>query len=424
MTKTVRVYFPYFPYPPSDGAAHVAFNQIRTLAEMGCSVELVCWKETLESFSAKRAQPYLELFPENVSVRVLAGGAPESAMKRGLRVGASLLISYSSAELFHYPPHLRPKGLEPVDLGIYHYSFAYPWLRMSRAAKANGSTPQEARQVVVFHNLESDLFEGRAKTGDLKLFRKWSSKLEKKIHERNAAKLRAHEGELRELADEIWFISPQDQAQWLQRFGRGETRFIGPGFSPQLRRKRTEKRMERVHTGLTTKGPVLGFVGALNFGPNLQSALWLVEKLAPRLDAYGFQGKLLIVGQGAPPELKRKAFPFPFIHFLGFVPDLEQFWSELDWSLAPHVTGSGVRIKLLESIASGVPTLANRAAVTRIHPNLVHNELLFVSDDPGQWCQQIMDSKRAGFRDKMSEAGTELSFPVELNTQRTLDFLR
>jgi hypothetical protein len=92
---------------------------------------------------------------------------------------------------------------------------------------------------------------------------------------------------------------------------------------------------------------------------------------------------------------------------MGFVPDLEPFWASLSFALVPHLTGSGVRIKLLEALASGIPTLATSEAALRIHPDLRVSPLLKVSDDPSLWVDMLM--KAQPFEHRLEEPGSILA---------------
>jgi glycosyltransferase involved in cell wall biosynthesis len=398
-TTKVRIYYPFFPYPPTEGSFHIAYEQVRAMSELGFQVELVFWKDGPDEMSAKLAQAYLDPFPENVARIILPGSKTEQVSDRIIRVGKSLFSSLSSPEILYYPPNLNPIFKEPVDLAIYNYGFAYSWLR-----RVHG---REHRKVVVLHNLESDLFEERALECQ-NLLTSW-------IHFKNAKKLRAHELELSNLADELWFISPEDQIRFERRGRSRFTRLVTPGFSKNFHQRRLNH-----FTKMPKKsGLVLGLIGSLDFLPNEVGAIWVLENLAPRLKDRGFQGELKIVGKGASEKVKRLAQEYPFVKLTGFLPDLEEFWASLNFSLVPHLMGSGVRMKLLESLASGIPTLATPGAVVRIHPGLRQSELLLSSDSPDEWCDRIMRPDSGQVRGNL--AG--LPLPWDLDSKHIYSFM-
>lgn len=402
-TQRVRIYYPHFPFPPTEGSFYVAFDQIRALTELGFKVELVFWKNSLVEASQKMKQPYIDLFPQGVFQTSLYKSEGESQSERLWRVVRSLFSDLSSPEIYYYSPSYNPQSTEAVDLEIYNYSFSYAWLKRLSFT--------QSKKIVVFHNLESDLFEQRALEE--------TSYLQQKIQTLNATKLRSHEAKLKDLVDEIWFVSPEDLQNYQQRNPSVVSqRFVPPGFSTHFYKTRVKYFLNRNRSQDRT--PVLGWIGSLDYHPNQKSVLWVIQKLAPCLQKRNFQGSIQIGGRGVPDEILHLAQPYPFIHFQGFVQDLEEFWSQLDFSLVPHVIGSGVRIKLLESLASGIPTLATSGAVTRIHPHLRATQLLKVSDDPDEWADWIVSSQNVGLRHRLSDLGL-LS---ELNSLKNYSFLK
>src|SRR4029078_11584493 len=112
-------------------------------------------------------------------------------------------------------------------------------------------------------------------------------------------------------------------------------------------------------------------------------------------------------GKSPSDVIQEKARAYPFVKVLGFVPDLEPFWAGLSFALVPHLAGSGVRTKLLEALASGIPTLATSEAAMRIHPDLRASPLLRVSDDPQFWVETLM--KAQPFEHRLEEPGSILA---------------
>ncbi|HUP57345.1 MAG TPA: glycosyltransferase [Bdellovibrionota bacterium] len=388
--QSVRIYSPSFPYPVREGAFQVAFDQIRSLVELGLSVELVVWKDTDRQIREKLAQPYLEKFPEQVRVINLHPSTAtqagiESQQHRVKRVTRSMLSPLASPELYYYPPEWSPLAIRSrpaelgstVDLAIYHYSFAYGWLSREQPVR-------EKKRAVVFLNLESDLFVEREHKSRLSLS---PARL---IHNLNAKKLYQHEKELARLCDELWFISPRDLETYQARFGVDHARLVAPTYSPRL----TEQRCAgfKKERGRVSK-VIAGFVGALDFHPNEASALWILEQVVPKLARKDFQGEIWFAGRGATPRIEAAARDYPFVKLKGFMPDLEPYWSALSFNLIPHLTGSGVRTKLLEGLASGVPTLSNREAASRVHPELRKSTLLTVEDDPARWAEILVSAE-------------------------------
>lgn len=356
----IRIYFPSFPFPITEGAHLVVADQIRYFAVKGHEVELVCWRESRASIERKLARSQ---WPSGAKWTLLEGGL-ETAAERLLRVTRSLTSEFSSPELVHYPPRLLEQvaHLDRVDLAIYHYSYAYLWL-----SQRDRLAP-ESRRVVHFHNVESELHVLRGGPFG------W-------IHRRNARKMRPHETALAAHTDELWFLSSRDA----KMLNIGNARVIPPTFDLALRARRRSLEVGQV---------LAGFIGGMNFKPNYESASWILRELAPRLAGSGFAGKLVFVGKEVPRDLYRLSKRYPFAEFKGFVENLDAFWAGLSFLLVPHIVGSGVRTKILESIVSGVPVLTNSAGAASLPAGARENKLLICQDDPTEWARILLQESR------------------------------
>ncbi len=379
----IRIYTPYFPYPLTEGAFHVIHDQAKSLKQRGHRVELIHWKS-----------PQQEPFTAKV-----------------LRVAGSLFSDLASPETYYYARQDAPEHTtqEVADLGIYHFSLSYPWLKFN--------TPRPEKKIIVhFHNLESELFELRKH--HTPFFAPGSAA----IHALNAAKLKRHELDLATLADELWFLSSVDHERYHQRLKvnhkHANTRIVPPTIDPQVRSNRQIKFLKQVKTS-TPPVTTIGLLGRYDFEPNRASLEWVIRELAPRLQSGGFQGRLQVIGPHVPPDLKKIAGQFPWVEILGFVPDLESFWSSVSFVLAPQQGGSGVRIKLLEALGSGVPVLAHASAAAPLDPKLQKSAFLTVSDDPDFWATCILNETPYKTRTSLQH----IPFESALSGQSVYEFL-
>jgi GT2 family glycosyltransferase/glycosyltransferase involved in cell wall biosynthesis len=106
----------------------------------------------------------------------------------------------------------------------------------------------------------------------------------------------------------------------------------------------------------------LVFVGGFRHPPNVDAVLWFVREILPRLRARMPALALSIVGAGAPPEVLALAGQSG-VSLLGQVPDLEPLLDRSLVSIAPLRFGAGIKGKLNQSLAHGLPTVATSCAV-------------------------------------------------------------
>jgi glycosyltransferase involved in cell wall biosynthesis len=108
--------------------------------------------------------------------------------------------------------------------------------------------------------------------------------------------------------------------------------------------------------------PRLLFTGKLDYGPNVEALRWYASEVVPHLERSGL--RLEVIGRC--PDEVRAELAGPSVEFLGYVDDL---WATLRTGrafLAPIVSGTGVKTKVLEGLAAGLPVIATPAGVEGI----------------------------------------------------------
>jgi glycosyltransferase involved in cell wall biosynthesis len=411
VSKQIRLYYPFLPYPVIEGSYQVVFDQAQSLLRLGHQVELVVWKDSATARQEK--QHDIQRLPLADRLRITPVGEPreagsgarsatapsrwrsgETLAQRGLRVVRSIVSPWASPEIFHYPADADPAVRLPgADIGIYHYSFAYPWLAQRPARP-------ERRVIVHLHNLESELARIRAPGAGL-----GSLSATGWMHRLNSRKLRAHEVDLHRLADELWFVSATDRDLYAERIGsRHRLRLVPPTYDLC---RAAERRRTWLAQPPDEPQVCLGFIGTMDFEPNRLSIEWIVEALAPALAQRRFAGKIVVVGRGIPDRLRAAGDRYGFFEWCGFLPSLEEFWARLSFLLVPHIRGSGIRTKLLESLTRGVPALANQPAVAALRADVQQLPLLFVADSAADWAAHIL-AEREPFRTRRDHADQDL----------------
>ena len=119
------------------------------------------------------------------------------------------------------------------------------------------------------------------------------------------------------------------------------------------------------------------FIGNLHYQPNAQAAR-AVTALVRDLRGCGVPARARIVGRG-PAALM---LPEPGICWRGPVPGLDAECRGVALALAPLVSGSGMKMKMLTYLAAGLPVLATGEAAAGLddgHPGVV------VCDDLARW---------------------------------------
>ncbi len=99
------------------------------------------------------------------------------------------------------------------------------------------------------------------------------------------------------------------------------------------------------------------FVGSFRHVPNVEAMNWFTAEVFPRVIQMRPEVVLVIVGADAPDSLKHLN-EHPHIRMLGFVEDVREPLLKCKVFLCPVLAGSGVRVKLLEAFACGIPAVS------------------------------------------------------------------
>ena len=93
------------------------------------------------------------------------------------------------------------------------------------------------------------------------------------------------------------------------------------------------------------------FSGNMDFPPNYESAIWLIDSIFPLVLKRIPSARLVIAGANPVPALKRRENGQ--VEITGFVEDLAGLISASSLYIAPMVSGSGFKNKVMEAIVSG-----------------------------------------------------------------------
>ncbi len=97
----------------------------------------------------------------------------------------------------------------------------------------------------------------------------------------------------------------------------------------------------------------LAFIGSYAHRPNVDAAWWLIQEVMPLVRSRNPSIECLLVGSSMPDALHAAAGPG--IRPMGRVDDLAGVFDQVRLTVAPLTFGAGVKGKVLDSLAAGVP---------------------------------------------------------------------
>ncbi|RYY94326.1 MAG: glycosyltransferase, partial [Comamonadaceae bacterium] len=129
------------------------------------------------------------------------------------------------------------------------------------------------------------------------------------------------------------------------------------------------------------------FVGGFRHPPNVDAVLWFAREVLPRIRAMQPSIDVHCVGGDVPNEIARLA-DLPGMRIHGHVPDLQPLLDGSRVSIAPLRYGAGVKGKVNQAMAHGLPVVATAAAVEGMH--LRDGDDVLVADDAAAFAEAVL----------------------------------
>lgn len=159
-----------------------------------------------------------------------------------------------------------------------------------------------------------------------------------------------YERQFIDYVDIFSFVTPQDARCFSARHRRVRVACIPNGVDMQSCKERPQEACP----------PYAVFVGNLDFVPNSTAVEFLVKRVAPKIWHHLPNVRLLIVGPNPPPWLQNLSDPR--VSITGFVPKVTPYLAASRLVVVPMVTGTGIKNKILEAWAAGIPVIATPLA--------------------------------------------------------------
>jgi polysaccharide biosynthesis protein PslH len=132
--------------------------------------------------------------------------------------------------------------------------------------------------------------------------------------------------------------------------------------------------------------PRVLFLGGLHWPPNADALVTFLRDIWPRVRTARPDATLTTVGRDDHPAaaLCRTA---PAVTVAGWVPDIDPFVRQSRVLVVPMRAGSGMRVKILEAMARGLPVVSTTVGCEGI--DIVPGRHLLVEDDPSRFADAV-----------------------------------
>ncbi|TSJ47709.1 glycosyltransferase [Fluviicola chungangensis] len=321
---------PKSPAPVIDGGCFAMMECLKGLSQIATvdGIIFATHKHPYTKESERVLSQYLEsqtVVPINTEIKATG------ALVNFLRRKNYNLSRFKSGKLYR---ELETKLREQYDYIVCDSLFAAAQLSQFDFTKL-------APVIIRSHNIESEIWKLQASLETAVLKRFYLRNLEKT--------LRREETEILNKASTVWAISNEDQ-EWIAKHTRQKNTVLLPvsvSLSPEIQVDYSNK----------------GFfhLGSMDWKPNQEAVNYLVKTIWSNPKISGLP--LKIAGS------KSEHFRFlgtDSIEVVGWVKDSNAFMAQSGTLVTPILSGSGIRIKLLEAMALGIPCITTKLGAAGI----------------------------------------------------------
>ncbi|MEO5924475.1 MAG: glycosyltransferase [Bryobacteraceae bacterium] len=163
-------------------------------------------------------------------------------------------------------------------------------------------------------------------------------------------------------------------------------------FLPQLKGKIDEGYRAGIDTAEYAFKPsgrepfTMLFLGSFRHLPNVEALQWFLKEVFPRIRAAEPRAKLVIVGSDPPPRHSLR--DAEAIEMVGFVEDVREPLARYSVFVCPILAGSGIRVKLLEAFAAGIPVVSTRVGAEGLADR--DGEVCALADEPTAFAAHVV----------------------------------
>jgi glycosyltransferase involved in cell wall biosynthesis len=352
------------PYPPRDGGSIATLNMICGLHDAGNQITCLALNTFKHSFPVKKIPPEL-----GKSIRFL--GVDCNSSIRPLKLLSNLLFSREPYIALRFNIKAFRTALASLlleeNFDIIQLEGPYPGLYLDVIRKES-----DARISLRAHNVEHLIWERKA-LHETSLLKRW--------YFRNMAqRLKRYELEVAQEVDLLVPISDEDASYFIENGLQKPMLTIPAGLN-----------MENYPLTKLPTGPSIFFIGALDWLPNQEGLDWFLRNIFLNLLSEIPELSFHVAGRNAPAHFEKK-LKHPNIIYHGEVEDAQTFIQSYQLMVAPLLTGSGIRVKILEAAALGRPVITTSAGIEGLA--VIKHPCVIVEDDPLRFSSRLIKMLR------------------------------
>jgi glycosyltransferase involved in cell wall biosynthesis len=149
-----------------------------------------------------------------------------------------------------------------------------------------------------------------------------------------------------------------------------------------------ESLLERPALSFEQSEPLVFYYATLSWPPNVEGLRYFLRQVWPAVYGRVPDARFVIAGRGAPPDIERLAKSTEGVDFAGPVSDAEKLYRRARASVEPTHSGGGTKLKVLNSLARGLPVVAGPNGAEGI--DAVPGEHFLLGETPSQMAEAVV----------------------------------
>ena len=364
------------PWPLEGGGQLKSYHVLRQLAQAYDIKLLALIRKPEEAAHAEPLQPFCALGIETIPLRRTKPSNVQAAL-RALVTGRSFIIVRDDTPAFH--------AAVARELARAHYAAIHvDHLQMIPFVPAR--TPG-VKVILDEHNVEFRLPQRLSETAKNPAIRLYGAGEWKRLRRFEQAALQR--------ADLTLAVSDEDR-DTLQALRGGGCETLPIGVDTQY----FAARARRPHS------KTLVSIGTMYWPPNVDALRWFCAEILPKIKTQEPSVRLMIVGAKPSTEILALASD-PAVTVTGSVPDVRPYGEDCGAFIVPLRSGSGMRVKILNALAMGLPTVSTTVGAEGIAVR--GGEHLLLADTPEAFAAATLRLLREpALADQLAQNGRQL----------------
>ncbi|NOZ35552.1 MAG: glycosyltransferase family 4 protein [Chlorobi bacterium] len=315
------------PYPPKDGGSVAVFNLSKGFAKAGHKVDLLCLNTNKHfvniSEILKKLPVNIRIYSVNINTDIKVIKALKNIIFSELPYIAERFISRNFE--IKLTELLQSNTYDIIQIeGLY----MMPYIPVIRKY-SNAIISYRA------HNIENEIW---------KLNLKYEKNILKKMYLKHLLKrLSQFELSFLNTYDTLIPITARDGKEFL-KLGNKKPMHISPAGTDYKKYNKSEINLSEIK---------LFHLGSLDWTPNIEGLTWFLKNIWTKLISKYPDLKFTIAGRNASEKLIKTLESYKNIIFKGEIDNAIDFMQNYNIMVVPLLSGSGMRIKIIEGMACG-----------------------------------------------------------------------